>query len=139
VGEVDNGVLWVSEALTEWSSFSRGILSPGLQGTIFPRAVSGGATRRLALASLGIPEEGLFLGGSATWCRAPSTSAMHQTVPKQNIAPGLRVILLLKVTAIELTLINETSPTWRASCRCLVSDRTPGGTLVGCFWVGQHR
>ena len=57
-------------------------------------------------------------------------SATHGMVPKQNIAPGLRVILFLKVTAMELTLINDTPPTWRASCRCLVSDRTPGGTLV---------
>ena len=32
--------------------------------------------------------------------------------------------------AIELALINDTPPTWRASCRCLVSDRTPGHTLV---------
>jgi hypothetical protein len=32
--------------------------------------------------------------------------------------------------AIELALINDTPPTWRASYRCLVSDRTPGDTLV---------
>jgi hypothetical protein len=57
-------------------------------------------------------------------------SAMHEMVPKQNRAPGLRVILFLKVTTIELTLINDTSPTWRANCQCLVSDRTPGSTLV---------
>jgi hypothetical protein len=40
------------------------------------------------------------------------------------------VILLLKVMAIELALINDTPPTWRASCRCLVYDRTPKDTLV---------
>jgi hypothetical protein len=55
---------------------------------------------------------------------------MHEMVPKRNIALGLRVILFLKVMAIELTLINGTTPTWRASCRCLVSNRTPGDTLV---------
>jgi hypothetical protein len=55
---------------------------------------------------------------------------MHEMFPKRNIAPGLRVILFLKVMAIELTLINDTPPTWRVSFRCLVSDRTPGGTLV---------
>jgi hypothetical protein len=55
---------------------------------------------------------------------------MHEMVPKQNLAPGLRVILFLKVTAIELTLTNDTPSTWRMSYRCLVSDRTPGGTLV---------
>jgi hypothetical protein len=92
--------------------------------------VSGGTARRLALASLEIPKEGFFTGGSATRCRVPSMSAMHEMVPKQNIAPGLRVILFLKVTTIELTLINDTSPTWRANCQCLVSDRTPGSTLV---------
>jgi hypothetical protein len=36
----------------------------------------------------------------------------------------------LKVMAIELALINDTPPTWRASCWCLVSDRTPRDTLV---------
>jgi hypothetical protein len=36
----------------------------------------------------------------------------------------------LKVMSIELTLINDTPPTWRANFRCLVSDRTLGDTLV---------
>jgi hypothetical protein len=40
VGKVDNGVLRVSEAPTDWPSFSRGLLNPSLQGTIFPRAMS---------------------------------------------------------------------------------------------------
>jgi hypothetical protein len=31
---------------------------------------------------------------------------------------------------MELALINDTPPTWCASCRRLVSDHTPGGTLV---------
>jgi hypothetical protein len=110
VGEVDNGVHRVGEASTDWSSFFRGLLSSGLRGTIFPRAVSGGATRRLASAPLRILKEGLFSGGSATQCRVPSTSAMLEMVPKQNIAPGLRVILFLKMTAMELTLINDTPP-----------------------------
>jgi hypothetical protein len=57
-------------------------------------------------------------------------SAMHEMVPKRNIAPRLRAILFLKTMAMELALINDTPPTWRASCRCLVSDRTPRGTLV---------
>jgi hypothetical protein len=84
----------------------------------------------LALASLGIPKVGFFLGGSATRCRVPSSFAMHEMVPKRNIAPWLRVILFLRVTTIELTLINDTHPTWRASYRHLVSDRTPGATLM---------
>jgi hypothetical protein len=83
VGEVDNRVLQVSEAQSDCSSFSPGLLNPGLQGTKCPpRAVSGGAVRGLALASLRIPEDGFFSGGSATWCRVPSTSAMHEMVPK---------------------------------------------------------
>ena len=55
---------------------------------------------------------------------------MHEMVPKRNIAPGRRVILFLKVMAIELALINDTPPTWRASYWCLESDRTPGDTLA---------
>ena len=51
-------------------------------------------------------------------------------VLKRIIAPWLRVILFLRVTTIELTLINDTPPTWRASCRYLVSDRTPRATLM---------
>ena len=128
--EVDNGVLRVNETPTDWSFFSQGPLSPGLQGTIFPRDVSGGDVRSLTLASLRIPEEGFFSGGSATRCRVPSMSAVHEMVPKRNIAPGLSVILFLKVTAIELTLTNDTPPTWHTSCGCLVSDLTPRGTLV---------
>jgi hypothetical protein len=63
-------------------------------------------------------------------CRVSSSSATHEMVPKQKIAPGLKVILLLKMMVMELALIDDTPPTWRARCRCLVSDRTPGGTLV---------
>jgi hypothetical protein len=33
---------------------------------------------------------------------------MHEMVPKRNIAPRRRVILFLKVMAIELALINDT-------------------------------
>jgi hypothetical protein len=77
----------------------------------------------------------LFSGGSATRCRVPSSSAMHEMVPKRNIAPRRRVILFLKAMAIELALINDTAPTWRASCRCLESDRTPRDT-VAVLWVG---
>jgi hypothetical protein len=44
-----------------------------------------------------------FLGGSATRCRVPSSSAMDEIVPKQNMDPGRKVILLWMVTAIKLT------------------------------------
>jgi hypothetical protein len=34
------------------------------------------------------------------WCRVSSTSATHEMVPKQKIAPRLKVIFLLKMMAI---------------------------------------
>jgi hypothetical protein len=108
VCEVDNEVFRVSETSTDRSFFSRGLLNPGPQGIIFPRAVSGGTVRSLALASLRIPEEGFFSGGFATRCRVRSSFAIHEMFLKRNIAPGLRVILFLKVMAIELTLTNNT-------------------------------
>jgi hypothetical protein len=43
------------------------------------------------------------------------------------------VIFHLEVMAIELAWINDTPPTWRASCRCLESDRTPRVTPCGAF------
>jgi hypothetical protein len=55
---------------------------------------------------------------------------MHEMVPKRNIALRRRVIFFLKVMVIELALINDTAPTWSASCQCLVSNRTPGDTLI---------
>ena len=42
------------------------------------------------------------------WCKVPSTSGMHEMVPKQKIAPGLKVILLLKIMAMKLALIDDT-------------------------------
>jgi hypothetical protein len=39
-----------------------------------------------------------------------------------------------KVTAIELAWINDTPPTWRASCRCFGSDRAPRVSPQGAFW-----
>jgi hypothetical protein len=72
------------------------------------RAVSGGMARGFTLAFHGIPEEGFFFGGAAMRCRVPSTSAMHEMVPKQKIAPKLKVILLLKMMAMELALIDDT-------------------------------
>jgi hypothetical protein len=35
------------------------------------------------------------------------------------------MILCWKVMAIELAWIDDTPPTWRASCRCFGSDRAP--------------
>jgi hypothetical protein len=55
---------------------------------------------------------------------------MDEMVPKQNIVPGRRAILHLEVMAIKLAWINDTHPTWFASCWCLESDRTPRVTLA---------
>jgi hypothetical protein len=122
MGEVDNGVLRVSE-------FS----ALDLQEVIFVWGAGGCAIRRLALAFLGISKESFFSGGSATRCRIPFSSAMDKMVLKKNTDPGRRAILHWEVTAIELAWINDTPPTWRASCRCLEPDRTPGVTPRGAF------
>jgi hypothetical protein len=130
VGEVDNGVFQAGEALVDWPSILRGLLSSDLRGAMPCRAMSGGMARGFTLASHGTSEEGFFWGGVAMRCRVPSMSATHGMVLKQKIAPGLKVILLLKMMAMELALIDDKPPTLRASCRCLVLDHTPGGTLV---------
>ena len=90
VGEVDNGVRRVGEAVVDWPSTLWGLLSPCLRGTMRCRAVSGGTARGFTPASCGIPEEDFFLGGVTMWCRVPSTSATHEMVPKQKIAPDSR-------------------------------------------------
>jgi hypothetical protein len=92
--------------------------------------VCGGVARSFASAPCGVPKEDFFLGVVAMRCRVPSTSATHELVPKQKTAPRLKMILLLKMMAMELVLIDDTPPTWHASCHCFVSDRTPGGTLM---------
>jgi hypothetical protein len=94
------------------------------------RAIGGGAVRGFASAPFGTPEEDFFLGGVAMRHRVPSTSAMQEMVLKQKTSLGLKVILLLKMMAMESPLIDDTPPTWRASCRCFVTDHTPKVTLV---------
>ena len=118
VGEVDSGVLRVS-----------GLSAPDFPETIFFRRAGGCAS----------PTFSEFVGGdfcsgrSARRCRIPSSSATDEIVPKQNTDPGRTAILLRKVTAIELAWIVDTPPTWRASCRCFGSDRTPGVAPQGVF------
>jgi hypothetical protein len=108
VGEVDNEVLWAGEALVDWTCILQGLLSSDLCGVVPCRAVSGGMARGFTLASHGIPEEGFLLGGAVVRCKVPSMSATHEMVPKQKIAPGLKVILLLKIMAMKLALIDDT-------------------------------
>jgi hypothetical protein len=110
VEEVDSGVFRVSKLST-----------PDFPETIFFRRAGGYASP----AFLGFVGGDFFSGGSVIRCRIPSSSGIDEIVPKQNTDPGRMVILLLKVTAIELAWIVDTPPTWRASCRCFGSDHTP--------------
>jgi hypothetical protein len=136
VGEVDNGVCRVGEAMVDWHSTLWGLLSPGLRRTMHCHVVSRDTARGFTPASCGILKEDFFLVGVAMRSKVPSTSATHEMVSKQKIAPRLKVILLLKMMAMELAFIDDTPPTWCASCRCFVSDRTPR-VPSWCFWVGQ--
>ena len=111
VREVDSGVSRVGE-----------LLAPAFPETIFFRRAGGCVFPAFSEFVGG----DFFFGGSTMRCRIPSSSATDEIVPKQNTDPGRTVILLWKVTAIELAWIVDTPPTWRASCRCFGSDRTPG-------------
>jgi hypothetical protein len=122
VEEVDSGVLRVSRFST-----------PGLLRTIFFRSAGGCASSCFAPISLETFEDNLFSAGSAMRCKVPSSSAIDKRVPKQKVDPGRKMILCRKVTAIELAWIGDTPPTWRASCRCFGSDRTPGVAPQGAF------
>jgi hypothetical protein len=135
-GEVDSGVLRVS-----------GLSAPDFLKAIFFRRAGGCASPTFSEFIGG----DFFFGGSAMRCRVPSSSATDETVPKQNTDPGRRVILLWKVTAIELAWMGAvfcnkitlrlfievggvgSTPTWRASCRCFGSDRTPRVAPQGVF------
>jgi hypothetical protein len=122
VDEVDNGVFWVNE-----------FPALDLQEVIFARGAGGCAICCIVPVFPEILGECLFSGGSAMRCRIPFSSTTDKMVPKQNTDPGQRAILHWKVTAIELAWINDTPPTWRASCRCLELDRAPEVTPRGAF------
>jgi hypothetical protein len=115
VDEVDNGVLRVNE-----------LSAPDLQEVVLAWGAGGCAICCLVSAFSEIFGEGFFSGGSAMRCRIPSSSAIDEMVPKQNMDPGQRAILYWKVMAIELAWINDTPPTWQASCRCLGRDHASG-------------
>jgi hypothetical protein len=121
--EVDNGVLQVD-----------GPSAPSLLKVIFSRSAGGCAFSCFAPIFSEIFEEDFLSGGSVMRCRVPSSSATDEIVSKQNTDPGRRMILRWKVTAIELAMIGDTPPTWRASCRCFGSDRAPGAAPQGAFW-----
>jgi hypothetical protein len=123
VGEVDSGVLWVD-----------GPSAPSLLKVIFSWSAGGCAFPCFAPIFSEIFEDDFLSGGSVMRCRVPSSSAIDEIVPKQNMDPGRRMILCLKVTAIELAWIDDTPPTWRASYRCFGSDRAPGVAPQVAFW-----
>jgi hypothetical protein len=123
VGEVDSGVLRVD-----------GPPAPSLLKVVFSRSAGGCASSCFASLFLEIFEEDFLSRGSAMRCRVPSSSATDEIVPKQNTDPGRRMILCWKVKATELAWISDTPPTWRASCWCFGSDRTPGVAPQGAFW-----
>ena len=118
VGEVDSGVLRVS-----------GLSAPDFLKAIFFQRAGGCASPAFSEFVGG----DFFSGGSAMRCRVPFSSATDEIVPKQNTDPGRKVILLWKVTAIELAWIVDTPPTWCASCRCFGFDRTPRVAPQGVF------
>ena len=120
---MDSGVLRVD-----------GPSAPSLLKVIFSRSAGGCAFPCFAPIFSEIFEEEFLSGGSVMRCRVPSSSATDEIVPKQNTDPGRRMILCWKVTAIELAWIDDTPPTWRASCRCFGSDRAPGVAPQGAFW-----
>jgi hypothetical protein len=123
VEEVDSGVLRVD-----------GPSVPGLHEGVSVRSAGGRAFSCFAPAFPEFVEESFLSGGSAIRCRVPSSSAMDEMVPKQNVDLGRRTILCCKMMAIELAWISDTPPTWRASCRCFGSDRAPRVAPRGAFW-----
>jgi hypothetical protein len=71
VGEVDSGVLR-----------AEGPSAPISLEVIFFRSAGGCAFSCLAPIFSEISEEGFLYGGSARWCRVPSSSATDEIVPK---------------------------------------------------------
>jgi hypothetical protein len=98
VGEVANGVRRVGEAMVEWPSTLWGIPSLASCGTTPCHAIGAGAAHGFAATPFGARD--FFSSGVAMRCRVPCTSATKEMVQKQKIAPGLKVILLLKTMAM---------------------------------------
>jgi hypothetical protein len=123
VGELDSGVLRVDEPS-----------APSLLKVILSRSAGGCTFPCFAPILSEIFEDDFLSDGFAMRCRVPSSSATDEIVPKQNTDPGWRMILCWKVTAIDLAWIDDTPPTWCASCRCFGSDRAPRVAPQGAFW-----
>jgi hypothetical protein len=76
VEEVDGGVLRVD-----------GPSAPSLLKVVFARSAGGCPFSYFAPTFPGIVEEDFLSGKSAMRCRVPSSSAMDEMVPKQNVDP----------------------------------------------------
>jgi hypothetical protein len=100
VREADSGVLR-----------AEGSSAPGLLKVIFFQSTGGCGFSCFAPIFSETFEENFLSGGSVMRCRVPSSSAIDEIVPKQNMDPGRRMILCWKVTAIELAWIDDTPPT----------------------------
>jgi hypothetical protein len=124
VEEVDSGVFRVSEPS-----------APDFPETIFFRRAGGGAFPAFSEFVGG----DFFSGGSAIRCRIPSSSATDEIVPKQNTDPGRMVILLLKVTTIELAWIVDTPLPGAPAVGVLGPTAHPGLPLKVFLGVGRCR
>jgi hypothetical protein len=122
VGEVDSGVFRVSEPS-----------APAFPETIFFRRAGG----CVSPAFSGFVGGDFFPGGSAIRCRIPSSSTIDEIVPKQNTDPGRMVILLLKVTAIELAWIVDTPLPGAPAVGVLGPTAHPGLPLKVFLGVGR--
>jgi hypothetical protein len=120
---VDNGVCRArGEVVADWDVGVSAFLGMVLCRTKILFVIGGilvGAVRDFLAAAIGDPSEAFFSDGAAIRCKVPSWSVMQEIVPKQKIASGLKVIMVLKVTTMESSFINVAPPTWRATCRCL--------------------
>jgi hypothetical protein len=137
VGEVDNGICCArGEDVADRAKDIRTFLGMVLCGTKALCTAGGilvGVVRDFAAAAFSDPGDGFFPNGIVMQCKVSSWSAMQEMVPKQKISLGLKVVMALKVTAMELAFIKVAPPTWHASCRCLQSDHTLYGYPRGAF------
>jgi hypothetical protein len=136
VGEVDNGVSRAGEVVANRAIVILALPGLALCGTTplcSPDGILAGVVHNFPAAAFGDSREDFFPGGATVRCRVPSWPAMQETIPNQKTAPRLKVIMLLKVTATELALINVAPPTWRTNCRCLLLDYAPRGSPRDAF------
>jgi hypothetical protein len=70
-------------------------------------------------AAFGATRKDFFPNASPMRCKIPPRSAMQGMDTKWKISPALKVIMVLKVIAMESSYINIAPHTWRASFRCL--------------------